>query len=327
MTEKKVVWAIFDNRTGNRQQLTGVLNELNLGYEKLEIKYNRYAFLPNVIIQLIGGFLHIKNNINLDNIKNPHVLIACGRRTVPVALKVYKDLPYKPFLIQLMYPRFTLYKKLYDMIIVPEHDRTPKHKNIYKFIGTPNQISHLTKTEQSKILSKKKNSIILILLGGNHGKYKLNITLINKIINSVMISAEKNDCIYITTSRRTSLQGIKYIDKQFAKNKKIKQIYHPNTSSENNPIVNFLYECKEIVVTGDSMSMISEACSINKPVRIFYNKNICSPKQIAYCKKLIEEGYAFKLNSKKMIKKNIKVLETTKFISNKIKEVMLKKYE
>ena len=86
-----------------------------------------------------------------------------------------------------------------------------------------------------------------------------------------------------------------------------------------------MLESKEIVVTGDSMSMVSEACSIKKKVRIFYSTEICSPKQIFYCKKLIKEGYAF--NLKYLDKeKNIKILETSKNISDKIKEVFLKNY-
>ena len=73
MTDKKLVWAIFDDRTGNRQQLTGILNELNYKYEKLEIEYNKYAFLPNIIIQLLGGFFHLKNTIKMDSSSKPHI--------------------------------------------------------------------------------------------------------------------------------------------------------------------------------------------------------------------------------------------------------------
>ena len=29
----------------------------------------------------------------------------------------------------------------------------------------------------------------------------------------------------------------------------------------------------EIIVTGDSMSMVSESCELKKPVRIFFNKD------------------------------------------------------
>jgi mitochondrial fission protein ELM1 len=156
MTNKKLAWALFDDRTGNRQQLSGILNKLDFAYKKIDIKYNKYAFLPNFLIQLFGGLLHTKNKKNFNKPPYPKILIACGRRTAPIAIRLYESLSYKPFLIQLMYPSLTLKKKLYNMIIVPEHDKTPNLKNLYKFLGTPNQMSDLLVKQISKNVNKKK---------------------------------------------------------------------------------------------------------------------------------------------------------------------------
>ena len=119
MIKEKLAWALFDYRTGNKQQLLGVLKKLNLKYEKIEIKYNKFAFLPNFVIQLFDSFLHIDKIKRINNLPRPDLLIACGRRTAPVAIKIYEKLSAKPFLIQLMYPRFTLKKNLFNMIITP----------------------------------------------------------------------------------------------------------------------------------------------------------------------------------------------------------------
>ena len=74
----------------------------------------------------------------------------------------------------------------------------------------------------------------------------------------------------------------------------------------------------EFVVTGDSVSMISELCQYNKPVRIYYNKNFCAPKHIFFCEKLIKDGYAFPFET--LLKKcnKIRSLNTAKIISKKI---------
>ena len=78
----------------------------------------------------------------------------------------------------------------------------------------------------------------------------------------------------------------------------------------------------EIIVTGDSMSMLSESCNLKKPVRVFFNKDFCAPKHIQFCKNLINEGYAFPFET--LLKKchKIKVLKTTKLISDKIKKLL-----
>ena len=60
MTENKIlIWAIYDSREGNRDQLTGVLNELNTEFKIIDVSYNKYSRLPNFILQMLSGSLHI----------------------------------------------------------------------------------------------------------------------------------------------------------------------------------------------------------------------------------------------------------------------------
>ena len=79
----------------------------------------------------------------------------------------------------------------------------------------------------------------------------------------------------------------------------------------------------ELVVTGDSVSMISEACLYKKPVRIYFNKRICSPKHMIFCNNIIKEGYAFPFET--LLKKcnKIKVLNTTAVIGKKILDLII----
>ena len=79
----------------------------------------------------------------------------------------------------------------------------------------------------------------------------------------------------------------------------------------------------ELVITGDSVSMISESCQYKKPVRIYYNNDICSPKHMLFCENLIQEGYAFPFET--LLKKcnKIRVLNTTKIISKKILSLII----
>lgn len=324
MSKKISAWALLDSRIGNRNQVLGILNNLGFNFKKLEINYNKIACLPNFIIQILGGFSHIKNPKDISFTPYPTILIACGRRTAPLALNIYRNLPVKPFLVQLMYPRFTYNKKFFDMIIVPEHDSTPRLNNLYKFIGTPNQLEMMVK--KKKITKKFGKPIILVLIGGDHGKYKINIKSVIVILEKVFANLDRKEKVFISTSRRTSVKIIDYIQKNYSNRSEIYDIYHPNISSRKNPITEVMIQSKEIIVTGDSMSMVSEACSLSKPVRIFYNSEICSPKQSLFCRKLIVDGYAFNLDNSKINKKNIKVLETSKNISDKIREVFFSKH-
>ena len=45
--KKKIAWALLDNRTGNRNQVLGILSQLDFEYKIIEIKYNFFSILPN----------------------------------------------------------------------------------------------------------------------------------------------------------------------------------------------------------------------------------------------------------------------------------------
>ena len=88
----------------------------------------------------------------------------------------------------------------------------------------------------------------------------------------------------------------------------------------------FLKSSSEVIVTGDSMSMISEVCSINKPIRLFYNSKFCSKKHILFCEKMIKEGYAFSIDTLGEKSRRIKTLNASKLIAKKIKFEFLNIY-
>ena len=91
-------------------------------------------------------------------------------------------------------------------------------------------------------------------------------------------------------------------------------------ASKDNIYLKSLSISKEIVVTGDSMSMISEACETKKPVRIYYNTKFCSKKHIRFCNKLIKDKYAFPFETIGKKNTTIKVLNTSKKIALCIKK-------
>ena len=70
MNKKISAWALLDNRIGNRNQVLGILNNLGFSFRKFEINYNIIASLPNFIIQVLGGFSHIKVPKDISYISN-----------------------------------------------------------------------------------------------------------------------------------------------------------------------------------------------------------------------------------------------------------------
>ena len=314
MKNNFLIWALIDDQPGNQNQIYGVLNQLKLPFKIQKVHYNFLSRLPNFLLQILGGSIHLKKKINLKT-PYPKLILSCGRRTFPLAKKIRNKIFPTPLFIHFMYPRGSYKTSDADIIFTPQHDKVKKKSNLIETIGAANLIN---KINYKKKTSQGKKKIILILLGGNHGKYKLKTDDVNYIINEVTDKIKDNGYIFLSTSRRTPEKIIKLIENLRIKNKKLSQVFYPNRNKIKNPILEMLKDCDEIVVTGDSMSMISEACSTNKPVRIFYNDDICSKKHTLFCNYLIKNNYAFSFETLLNKCHKIKTLETTKFVSEKI---------
>ena len=311
------ILAILDNRIGNRNQILAILNELSLPYKILDIKYNWLANLPNFILQIFGGCSHVKD-FDIKTIKTkPNLILSCGRRTFPLASKLKYLFSDTTYFIHLMYPKLSFNIKKCNLIFTPSHDNVKANDRIIKTLGSPAPLDII------RIKNKlyKTKPVISILIGGNHGRYKLKSNIINYMIKETLNKMKKGS-ILISTSRRTPDNIIKLIDKWGKKNNIFKIIFHAKNNSEINPLKEMIAYADEFVVTGDSVSMVSQLCQYEKPVRIIFNKKFCATKHIKFCTKLIDEGYAYPFESLLEKCDNIKSLNTTKKISKKILSII-----
>ena len=317
MTKAKFAWALLDNRTGNRNQILGVLSKLNFRYRIIEVKYNFFSVFPNFFFQIFGSTIHI-NSIKSSILEPyPEVIISCGRRTATVSLALKKLLKGNPFCVHLMYPRFTLFKKNLNLIFTPSHDNVEQSQHIKKFLGSPTNIKLI-----KNIKHQFKSPIVYLIIGGNHSWYKLSDKEVEVLIDQIVKSLNNKGSLLITTSRRSSIRVVEKINVLFKTHSIIKEIYHPRKSKTNNTHFKNLSLADEIVVTGDSMSMVSEACETKKPTRIYFSKKFCSKKHIRFCENLIKDGFAFPFDTLGKKCKIIKTLNTSKKIALHIEKIL-----
>jgi mitochondrial fission protein ELM1 len=268
-------------------------------------------------LQIFGGYLHVRN-FDIKKIKTkPNLILSCGRRTFPLASKLKYLFSDTTYFVHLMYPKLSFNLRKCNLIFTPSHDNVRERDSVIETLGSPAPLN---------IIKNKKNPyktkpIISILIGGNHGRYKLKSNTINYMITEIL-KKMKQGFILISTSRRTPNNIIKLIDEWGKKNNVFKIIFHPKNNSEENPLNKMIACADEFVVTGDSVSMVSQLCQYGKPVRIIFNKKFCATKHIKFCTKLIDDGYAYPFESLLEKCDNIKTLNTTKKISKKILSVI-----
>jgi hypothetical protein len=155
----------------------------------------------------------------------------------------------------------------FDHLVIPEHDPS-RGKNIVISKGS------LTKINKNKLEAEAKRFLslvnhlpqrrIAINIGGSSKGVEIDKASAEKIVDNLTLLAKKYDCgLMVTTSRRTD-EKIKYQLRKL--NEKQNVLVYEGIGP--NPYIGFLGLAETIIVTSDSINMISEACSTGKPVYI-----------------------------------------------------------
>ncbi|HDZ77040.1 MAG TPA: hypothetical protein ENH41_03045 [Candidatus Omnitrophica bacterium] len=174
--------------------------------------------------------------------------------------------------IHIMRPGFASVKR-FDLVIMPKHDNPPNYKNVVETGGALNLInSDYLKEEAAKLVKKDEslNSNILkigLLLGGNTKEYRLTPSIVQKaIVRIKRISIETNTEILVTTSRRTPKDVEEVLKKELSGFKKCKLLIIANEKNIPEAVGAILGLSTIVIVSAESISMVSEAVSSQKLV-------------------------------------------------------------
>jgi len=213
----------------------------------------------------------------------PDIVISCGSTLAPVNLIVSRENLSRSIVI--MRPSLLSTSK-FDMAIVPEHDHALVKKNVVVTAGALNLIDaqylsdHSAKLAQSCNLNAQAN-YIGILIGGDSKKFILDKDTVSRVIREVKTAAEIiNAGILLTTSRRTSKEIEELLKKEFKSYARCKLMVIANEKNIAEAVGGILGLSKIVITSPESISMVSEAVSSNKPVVVFNVQGLSNKHQV-----------------------------------------------
>lgn len=325
---KDEIWVLADNRAGNYSQAIGLADEIGGNRKIVNLTYGPFALLPNFFLGVSIASLSKETKESIKNIKYfPKIIIGAGRKTAVIALYLKKLSQNQSKIIQIMNPGISHNK--FDFIILPRHDRIQKsYSNVVRSIGALTKISERAvnyECEKFRDLFSENSQIkIAVLVGGDSKKTKFDAKSALELAKRANLVAKNMDAqLIFLTSRRTSKKIIEILHNELKKSKNKFQFFdYHNLKKEENPYLAIIGFADYFIVSGDSVSMISEVCSTSKPVYIFDENKISSKKHKRFHKSLLLENYARKLNEniEKLEKFSVKKLNETKRIALIIKE-------
>lgn len=291
--KKNLIWVIEDDRAGNNNQSLGVAEALGGNIVIKKISYNRFIKFPNIVrgTSLLG----VNKNENLFDTEYPDYAIAAGRRAAPVLRWLKKKSKNKTKIIQLMFPGY-FGMSSYDLIVLPNHDGCHlKRKNILRVVGAAHRItSERLKDEAEKwgdFFEKFPQPRIALIVGGATKNKPFTVEMAKELATKANLLREKlgKGSFLVTTSRRTGKQQEQVLRENLSEPK---YFYGWGNTSEENPYFGFLALSDYIIVTGDSVSMCSEACASDASVYIYAPKGSVGKKHELLHQCLYQGQYA-----------------------------------
>ncbi len=267
-------WLLLEGRAGDDKQLRDIVDLLN--WEAIPIKLNTSIF--EVIVHKFFGARFFIRKIIKKQLPEPDAIFIIGGRNATIAHAIKKNSGNKIKLYAMGRP-FAPFS-WFDLIITTPQYCLPKNPKTIELplpISIPDiETNKLEKWED--LINKTNKPKICVLLGGNNSNYYFSSTFTTYLCSCLMSYAkQKNAILLITNSPRTPKEMTSKLKKELGQSH---IFYDVNDTNIPNPYWMFINISQEVLVTSDSISMISDACNIGKLVRIIALPNTIWDKLI-----------------------------------------------
>jgi mitochondrial fission protein ELM1 len=317
------VLVLIDNRPGTSAQAIGLAEEIGLSYKTIKLDYGIFSSLPNFFLSDSLLRLTEKTREEISSLESlPSLVISAGRRAAPVALYLKKISKNQIKIAQIMNPNLDF--KKFTWVILPKHDDVEERKfpNLITTIGSLTRVdSKRLESESKKFpeLQKIAKTKIALLVGGSSNKTKFGVESAKKLAEiSSNLAKKMNATLLVLNSRRTSAELNEALKTSLSSQENLDfQFFDWSEVKDKNPYFAILACADFFVISGDSVSMISECCSTGKSVYIFDEAEISSAKHRRFHRDLLEQNYARKL-LESFENFSEKKLNETKRVANRI---------
>lgn len=285
------VWVLADDRAGNRSQAVGVAEALGWPYEIKEIRYGTLGRLPNAVLG--ASFLGLAAESRRRLIAPwPDLVIAAGRRTAPAARRIKRRSGGHAFLVQLMDPGRAGVNE-FDLVVIPNHDDAAGGANAMRVTGAPHRVTTKALAEAAGQWRERFADLprpwFALIVGGTTRRRAFTPAMARELGRAANRMAEDADgALLITTSRRTEAAAADALLAEIS----VPWFVHRWERGGDNPYLGMLALADTVIVTGDSVSMCSEACLGRAPVYVFAPEALIAPKHARLHRELFENGYA-----------------------------------
>jgi mitochondrial fission protein ELM1 len=261
---------MIGHKVGDNGQMLALAEALGWPYEIKHLVYRKTELLTNLFAgpTLMGLIRERSDPLELPW---PELIISAGRRNEPLVRWIQREAG-GPSAVKLVHiGRPWARHECFDLVVSTPQYRLPKKPIILQNELPLHRITERRLAEAGELwaprLAELPEPRIAVILGGQAGPYNFdreNGALIGYWANR--LAAERGGSLLVTTSARTPKKAVDALE---ASLHVPALVYRWRPNDPENPYFGFLALAQEIIVTCDSMSMLTEAIATGKRVHVF----------------------------------------------------------
>jgi len=203
------------------------------------------------------------------------LIVSCGASTVPVNELWARQNRAKSIVIMNPAP---LPLRRFDLVIAPRHDGLPQRRNVIQTVGAISLIQDGRLAQAVDRLSAHpkfraaapdgvRRPVVAVFIGGETSQYTLGAGFVEGMVAQVLSTCELvNGRCLVTSSRRTPAAVERVLAERLGKHARCQLLLLASRDQLNGTMEGMLGAADVAVVTGESVSMVSEACASGRRV-------------------------------------------------------------
>lgn len=246
------VWVLADPRPGTANQALGIAERLGVPFRTVPLAWGPLARLPWPWPTLAGLKAACRSRLRPPW---PRLVVSAGRRSAPVALWLAR---HGVRTVHAMRPGFGAAR--FDLLVLGRHDRPAAAPNVLPILGACHRLT-LARLAAARSASSDLAALpaprVAVLVGGPVRGEGLDRETASRLVPRVL-ARFPDASLMVTTSRRTGAEASALLAAALAG--RPHRLFRWGEDGCN-PYLAFLAWADAVVVTGDSVSMLAEACA------------------------------------------------------------------
>lgn len=282
-------WAISDGAAGNERQAMALAAALGLHPVSIAIRLRQPwdALAPRLLAGARNG-IRQRSTGAIMTPPWPGIAIGCGRRAALLTRALREWSEGHSYTVQILDPRID--SAAFDLVVAPRHDDV-RGSNVIHSIGALNPVDPRWLAEgrmRFAALEDLPTPRTAVLLGASNRAQRLDAAWHDALLERLAARhATGGGSFLVTASRRTPDAAARRLRAAFAE---WPGVFWAGEADGANPYAGILAWADRLVVSPDSVNMLSEACATGKPVYTFAPRPIVG-KLAAFHRDLIGSGH------------------------------------